>query len=283
MATVEFALTTNLAAVDTFEINATFDDTMKGLVAMMDPYAGQIVTADDVPTAKSDLAKIRKIKARIEDVRKDVKRQYMEPYNRFEERCKELVAVCESAENNLDRQIKGYSEAAKGEKRERLAAYFAENIGDMSDFLTFDTIYVKKWENVTYAEDKAKEDIQKGINICKNSVNAIRGLHSEFETALLDYYKQSHSLEGTLAKDRELQAMKEAEQRKREAAQARQTEQKPQARPEPRPEPVAEAPKAPEKKYTVDFRVVATREQLDELRQFLIRYGYQFGKVPKEG
>ena len=283
--TVEFGLVTDLRAYDTMQIEATFDQTLAGLVEMMNPYAGVVVTEADVPTAKSDLAKIRKVKARIEDVRKDVKRQIMAPYTRFEERCKELTAVCEKAETNLDQQIKGYAESAKGEKRERLALFFRENIGDMADYLTFDVIYNKRWENATYDEAKAQDDIQKCINICRNSVNAIRGLNSEYETALLDYYRETHSLEAVLQKNNDLKARAEAERKRRETAIA--AVQKPEpARPEPPVQKPQEAPKpqtAKEKVYTLDFRVSGTAEQIDELRKFLIRTGMSFGKVPKEG
>ena len=61
------------------------------------------------------------------------------------------------------------------------------------------------------------------ISKCDSSIAAIRGLNSEFETTLLEEYKQCHDLPTVLKKDQALKRVKEIEeQRKAEQEQRRQ-------------------------------------------------------------
>ncbi len=115
-------------------------------------------------------------------------------------------------------------EAAEQEKKNRLAEYFAQVVGDMAEWLTFDDCFNPKWLNATYAESTAQVDINAAIDRCRADLNAIRALQSEFETTLLDEYTRTRNLSAVLVKNETLGRMKAAEEeRKRKDGGCRQS------------------------------------------------------------
>ena len=59
----------------------------------LENYKGIVVTQDTIKESKKDLSELRKLKDSIEDARKKVKKEWMQPYTEFEGRCKELVSL----------------------------------------------------------------------------------------------------------------------------------------------------------------------------------------------
>lgn len=316
MSAAEFRITTDLAPLRQFQIEANFEETKAWLTENLEPLRTMAVTPESTAQAKQYRAAVRKIRDRIDESRKMAKAAALEAYSSFETKCKELTALCEEAANALDVQIKAMEEAAKQEKKDRLAAYFAHVVGDMAEWLTFDDCFNPKWLNATYAESTAWMDINAAIDRCRADLNAIRALHSEFETTLLDEYTRTRNISAVLVKNETLGRMKAAEEeRKRKeseaaakyaaAQQQKMTPLKPECIGESdeyevidivgtvepqRTQPVNdlvdedghEMPAAQEPEYKVDFRVFGTARQLDGLKAYMQKNGIRFMPVPQE-
>lgn len=281
------------------DIQANFDECKAALTEMMQPYKTLIVSEDTLPQAKADRARIRKVAARIDEARKEVKRIYTEPLAVFEGKCKELTAICSEADQNIDKQVKEFDQKRKDAKVEELRAYFFEHVGDVADYLSFPHIFNPRWENATYAIEAAKADIMREITACVSAVNAIRTLHSPFETTLLDLYRQHHDLAECMNKHEQLTALREMEEKRRAqvdaqraAAAAQRAAQPPMPTNEPAPAPQIDVPEeeAPsvepdvaEPIYVVDFRVYVTKAQGMALKAFFKENGIKFGRVPNNG
>lgn len=222
MSAAEFRITTDLAPLRQFQIEANFEETKAWLTENLEPLRTMAVTPESMSQCKQYRASIRKVSARIDESRKMAKAAAQEAYSSFETKCKELTALCEEAANALDVQIKAMEEAAKQEKKNRLAEYFAQVVCDMAEWLTFDDCVNPKWLNATYAESTAQMDINAAIDRCRADLNAIRALHSEFETTLLDEYTRTRNISAVLVKNETLGRMKAAEEeRKRKEAEPR--------------------------------------------------------------
>ena len=317
MSAAEFRITTDLAPLRQFQIEANFEETKAWLTENLEPLRTMAVTAESMSQCKQYRASIRKVSARIDESRKMAKAAALEAYSGFETKCRELTALCEEAAGALDVQIKAMEEAAKQEKKDRLAAYFAQVVGDMAEWLTFDDCFNPKWLNATYAESTAQMDICAAIDRCRADLNAIRALHSEFETTLLDEYTRTRNISAVLVKNETLGRMKAAdEERKRKEAEAaakyaaaleetkrvanetmRQAEQKASdigrsvvetlgelSKPvnELVDEDGHEMPAAQDPEYKVDFRVFGTARQLDGLKAYMQKNGIRFMPVPQE-
>lgn len=317
MSAAEFRITTDLAPLRQFQIEANFEETKAWLTENLEPLRTMAVTPESMSQCKQYRASIRKVSVRIDESRKMAKAAALEAYSSFETKCKELTALCEEAAGALDVQIKAMEEAAKQEKKDRLAAYFAQVVCDMAEWLTFDDCFNPKWLNATYAESTAQMDVCAAIDRCRADLNAIRALHSEFETTLLDEYTRTRNISAVLVKNETLGRMKAAEEeRKRKEAEAaakyaealeeskrvadetmRQAEQKASetgrsvvetlgelAKPvnDLVDEDDHEMPAAQEPEYKVDFRVFGTARQLDGLKAYMQKNGIRFMPVPQE-
>lgn len=306
----EFSFEVNQAALDivrSVDVTANFAECQAALTEMMAPYKTLVVTEGDLPQAKADRARIRRVATRIDEARKEVKRVYTAPLKQFEDKCKELTAICAEADSNIDTQVKAFEQARKAEKVGRLRAYFAENVGDAQDYMTFEAIFNPRWENTTYTEDAARADILREISSCMTGVNAIRTLNSPFETTLLDLYRENHDLAACMTKHEQLTRLREMEEKRRaeqeaKAAQQRAAEQmaahdklaatekaaaeiaeqsKVSYQEIETPEPLV--PDVAEPVYVVDIRVYVTQNQSAALKAFFKEHGIKYGRVPKDG
>ena len=317
MSAAEFRITTDLAPLRQFQIEANFEETKAWLTENLEPLRTMAVTPESAAQAKQYRAAVRKIRDRIDESRKMAKAAALEAYSGFETKCRELTALCEEAAGALDVQIKAMEETAKQEKKNKLAAYFAQVVGDMAEWLTFDDCFNPKWLNATCAESTAQMDVCAAIDRCRADLNAIRALHSEFETTLLDEYTRTRNISAVLVKNETLGRMKAAEEeRKRKEAEAaakyaealeetkrvadetmRQAEQKASetgrsvvetlgelSKPvnELVDEDGHEMPAVQEPEYKVDFRVFGTARQLDGLKAYMQSNGIRFMPVPHE-
>lgn len=311
MPDLEFKLTTDIAPVRDMRIAANFDEVKAWLHEVISPYSKLVLTEADVPNAKADLARIRKVKTVLEDYRKSVKRDFMKPVTEFEERVKtELMPELYEGETNLSEQINKYAEQRKAEKLAALRTYFDDNVGEMKPYLRYEQIENSRWGNVTFSVDAAEAEIKQAIDMCADGVDAIRGLESEFEATLLTAYAKNHDLAAVMKMNSELAETKRREDARREAEEARrreaeaarkEAEEREKARQEAarasaqaqaakfklddEPAPAQEAQetaipdKPQEKVYTLAFRVHATRSQLMELRAAFDRIGITFEKI----
>ena len=314
---VEFRITSDLQEIRKQAITTNYADVKAWVDGVAEQYRSIVVTEDGVQAAKQDRANLRKLQANIDQVRKECRAAALAVSAETEANCKELVATLETAVQSLDTQAKAFETQRKEEKKNRLSAYFDQAVCDMAEWLTFDDCFNPKWLNATYAESAAWSDIDAAIDRCRADLNAIRALHSEFETTLLDEYTRTRNISAVLVKNETLCRMKAVEEeRKRKETEAaakyaalleeskrvadetmRQAEQKASETGKsvtetlgemPRPvndlvdEDGHEMPSAQEVEiYTVDFRVHGTAAQLTGLNVYMRERGIRFGRVPK--
>lgn len=303
---VEFRITSDLQEIRKQAITTNYADVKAWVDGVAEQYRSIVVTEDGVQAAKQDRANLRKLQANIDQVRKECRAAALAVSAETEANCKELVATLETAVQNLDTQAKAFEARRKEEKKNRLSAHFDQAVCDMAEWLTFDDCFNSKWLNATYPESTAQMDINAAIDRCRADLNAIRALHSEFETTLLDEYTRTRNISAVLVKNETLCRMKavEEERKRKEAEAAAKYEEQKAACAAVRMasagdavieehsevgqviaaverEAFERAVSEPEPTYTVDFRVFGTAAQLDELRVYMRTKGIRFGRVPE--
>ena len=312
---MEFCITSDLQEVRKQVITTNYPAVKKWAESVVAQYENIVVTPDTISQAKADRASLRKAQSGVSDVRMEMRAAALSTCAAEESNCKDLEAVFERGVQALDVQIKAMEEAAKQEKKDRLAAYFAQVVGDMTEWLTFDDCFNPKWLNATYAESTAQMEICAAIDRCRADLNAIRALHSEFETTLLDEYTRTRNISAVLVKNETLTRMKAAEEeRKRKDAEAAAKYEAAQQQKAPlKPECIGESdeyevigiegtakfqqvqpvndlvdedghemPAAQDPEYKVDFRVFGTARQLDGLKAYMQKNSIRFMPVPQE-
>lgn len=253
-----------LAIVKNTVINANFDEVKSVLTEMTEPYKNLVVTADMIPVAKSDRAKIRRVASTIDEYRKTVKRVYTQQFSAFETKCKELTAICAEASGNLDTQIKEYEEAAKKKKIDELEFFFQELPKEHGDFISFRDIYDERWKNATFAIEDAKDIIRARVAENDVAVDTILELKSPFEVALLYQYRLCHDMTAVLQHKRRLE-----EEADKGFAEAKEDAEKPSKEVDFKVTP---------SKLLIDLTQV-DRTQIIKLKGYLVRNGFPFRTI----
>lgn len=191
-------------------------------------YAAVVVTEDSVKDGKRFLADIRKEKKALDDERKAIKTQWMAPYDAFEKRAKQIIALYDEPVKIINDQLTEFEEQRKAMKRQEIEAAYDFVKGDLADWLSLDRIYNPKWENATYSAKKVREDMELIFDQMKVSISTIKSMKSEFEADALRVLKETGSLQNAIAEINELQKQKERfmEQARQEAERERQEKER---------------------------------------------------------
>lgn len=220
-------------------IESNFEEIKEALGLQMTAYLELELNVGNIKERKADLATLRKIRKAVDDRRKEVKKTFNKPYEEFESKVKEVLAVIDEPINMIDAGLKGFEEKRIAEKIEHAKQIHAEQVGEFSEYLPFSASYKSTWKNATCSDNEIISDIQEQVIKVKNDLNVIKGLHSEIEEQLLEAYKTTGNLAAVVQKNTEYIEIKRqielAEQQKKEEDAARET-----AKAEPVAEPVAE-------------------------------------------
>lgn len=202
------------------EITTNFEEIETNLKVIAADYKGIIVTEDTLKQCKKDVSDLRKIIKDIEDRRKAIKKQWNVPYQKFEEKCKQLETVIEEPIEEINKQVAVFEQKRIDEKKEHLASLYSENIEGYSEYIPFEETLGDKWQNVSFADKDYLYDLSEMKVKIKSDLAAISCLHSEIEQDVISAYKNSgNNLSVAIQKNSDyLSAKEKAEQRVREEA-----------------------------------------------------------------
>ena len=195
-------------------ISFNFAEIKTELEIQMTAYSSLVITEDGQTEAKKDLATLRKIRKAFDDRRKQVKGEFMKPYDEFEVKAKELLAVIDKPINLIDSKLKDFEADRIAKKQAHLRELYDANINGLETYLPFETLKRPQWDNKS-ADDKAIIcDIQEQVVKVQSDLSAIKALQSEVEDECLMAYKASgNNLAAAIQKNSDyLNAKKRAEE-----------------------------------------------------------------------
>ena len=294
MAEIQFEVMTDLAVMNPQHIETNFEAVDAYLTEAMAPYTQLVVTEDSIVDAKKTLAALRKLKDGINAQKIAVKREWMKPYTEYEDKAKQLMSRVEAGISNIDGQVKDYDARRKEQKMAELKEYFERACVErgIGVFLTWDSIKNPKWANLGYSQDDAEKEIDEAIDTVDQDISCISERNSPFLASMLDEYRRSRNLREALAVEKRLQALQEAEERKkaerlaetfREEEESADAQDANLAAPEPqapqfiRPAEEVEPPKP--KLYDLAFKVKVTMRQAHALKAFFSEQGIEYHKI----
>lgn len=179
------ALELKLSEFHPVPVSFNYQELKKEIAERTLPYKGLIVTEDAIPTAKADLAKLRKLEKAIDDRRKDVKKEYNAPYMEFEAKVKDILSDIQEAEQNIDSQVKGFEKQAEDEKLSQIQKFFGLAFGELAKDVRFEKVYNPKWLNKGYKMAEIEKEIAAAANKLYADIEVVKGLKSPHETSLL--------------------------------------------------------------------------------------------------
>ena len=126
-------------------IEFNFAELKQEITSKAELYKNMVYTDDSIKEAKADKATLNKFITALEDKRKEVKKQCLQPYEEFEKQIKELVAIVDEPVKLIDQQVKNYEEKKKADKLEKIKEFW-ESV-EHPEWLTCGKIFDQKWLN----------------------------------------------------------------------------------------------------------------------------------------
>ena len=143
------------------DINTNVENLKESLRNEVEPFVGyEIEDETQVSEGKDVLAKLRKIRKMIDDEKKRVKSEYMEPYTSFEKHVKEMFGDIDKAIKEIDEQVKLYEQMRKDEKYQEIKDYY-DIVG--IEEVPLDLIFKTQWLNKGYKEKDWMKELDKEI------------------------------------------------------------------------------------------------------------------------
>ena len=277
-----------------------YADVKEGVERKLAQYKDRVYTADMIGGAKADRAGLNKLADAIAAKRREVKAWYLEPFQAFENQCKEVESMIAEASGEIDAQVKAFEAAEKDAKRAALAAYYDETAGELREMGPVTAIFNPKWLNKSYRLEAAKMEIDATVQRIRDSLETIRTSCGADVAACMDVYlHEGLDLSAAIRKHQQLEKVRAAEAQRVAQQEQQSLPQKledlrasltgtpaPDAEATPPAAPVASAPApadaaSPAERPYMDFRVYyESRAQLMGLRQYMIDHNIHFGRVP---
>lgn len=213
-------------------IDFNFEELKEEITNKSALYKNMVYTDETIKDAKSDRALLNKFKTALEDKRKEVKKQCLEPYNQFEKQIKELVAIIDEPVKLIGEQITEFEDREKAEKHEQIIELF--NKAGFQSFVTLEQIYDPKWLNKSVSLKSIEEELTNAVYRIGHDVTTINSL-KEYSFEALEHYKKTLDLASAIAEGQRLADIQkrklehEAELKAREDLAKKQAEEKAKA------------------------------------------------------
>lgn len=288
---MELIIKTDLQAFPA-RIEYNHEELKAELSEQLKKYQNIVVTEDSVKEFKQDKANLNRLKTALEDKRKEVKKQCLQPYENFENNIKELVALVEKPIKVIDNQLKEIENKKKEEKANEIEKIYHENIGVFEPLVPLNKIFSSKWLNTTYKLNDIIWEIKELKTKLESGLQIIEGLNSEFEQQIKDKFFETLDISKALQENTRLKEFKEKqkmmEQQKERQVRQFLEQQKNEKAQEIQNQEVKEQQQIEERQleqqYTenlqvLDIRVWITAKQKILLYRFFKDNNIQFGRV----
>ena len=261
-------------------IEVNFSELESSLLEMLAPYKNRVITADMMGEAKEARATLNKVLKSIEDKRKDIKKQFLEPYNNAEASFKKLEVMVKEQSVYFDNIVKEVEQYEKNEKAIKIREFFNQT-GFV--LVEFSRISDEKWLNKGTTEKAWKEQLSSRIEKIKCDLAMVEKLDIDDHALMKSMYLKYLSLDVAM-KDYELmqESKKAVEVVEPVAVQTTiaVTEQPSPVQKIQQQAPASQPVTQQIELYTRTFTIVdCTEEQLIALGNFMYDNGINFKKV----
>lgn len=268
-------------------IDFNFEELKEEITNKSALYKNMVYTDETIKDAKSDRALLNKFKTALEDKRKEVKKQCLEPYNQFEKQIKELVAIIDEPVKLIGEQITEFEDREKAEKHEQIIELF--NKAGFQSFVTLEQIYDPKWLNKSVSLKSIEEELTNTVYRIGHDVTTINSL-KEYSFEALEHYKKTLDLAGAIAEGQRLADIQkrklehEAEVKAREDLAKKQAEERAKAEASLHEEPEEIAQEEPQqavevKRQWIKFVALLSKDDALALKEFCDNRGIEIKSI----
>jgi len=174
----------DVSEFQTGKITWNYEELKNALDAGLKNYAGVVYDESQIAEAKADRAKLNALEKALTAERLRLKKEFLTPFDDFENKCKELACKVKNVSSEIDAQIKKYEEAEKKKKREHLLAVWEkETSGIYTGGIDISPVWDDRWLNKTFKLPDAEKAVKDAAARVRLEIKQI----TTFDTAKADY------------------------------------------------------------------------------------------------
>lgn len=297
---MELKITTPMAPGILPEVQWNNEELRKDVAGKAEEYKNTAYTAEQLPEMRKDRAKLNALVTAFEDQRKRVKKFYNEPYTKFEDQVKEVLAPAREAIALIDKGLDEIEKKYRADRKAKMQELYEKYVGDLRGLVPFTRTVKEEYYKKAFTDKKLEQAYIDFFGRIREDMKALEELPERFRDKALLKYVESFSLSDALREGKRLEELEKAmeelekamEERRRnqEAEEAARDAVKQREEPQARPQAQAQQQEAPitepvntaneeEPIISLDFRAWGTKAQLMGLRQYMIDNNIKFGKV----
>lgn len=290
---MELKITTPMAPGILPEVQWNNEELRKDVAGKAEEYKNTAYTAEQLPEMRKDRAKLNALVTAFEDQRKQVKKFYNTPYDKFEKEVKEVLAPVRDAITLIDKGIAEVEKKYREDRKAKMQEMYEKYVGDLRGLVPFTRTVKEEYYKKAFTDKKLEQAYIDFFGRIREDMKALEELPERFRDKALLKYVESFSLSDALREGKRLEELEKAmEERRRnqEAEEAARDAVKQREEPQARPQAQAQQQEAPitepvntaneeEPIISLDFRAWGTKAQLMGLRQYMINNNIKFGKV----
>lgn len=268
------------------QITFNYEELKQELTEKVSMYETLVYDDTQIKEAKADKANLNKLKKALNDERIRREKEYMKPFNLFKEQVNEIIGIIDKPIAVIDAQVKEYEEKEKGEKRQKIEAYWQGELREdittiPPEWLKLEQIWDDRWLNKTVSIATAKEDIKKWLRTISEDLETLAAM-PEFGFEATEVYKTTLDMNKALNEGRRLAEIQKRKQEQEAQAKA-QAEAEAAKAEEPKPEPpkpdfINPPVEEPPAKW-VNFSALLTTQQALALKDFFEVNHIQFKPI----
>lgn len=287
--TMELRITTQMDPGVLPEIQWNHEDLKKEIAVKAAEYEAIAYTDEQETEMRKDRATLNKLVTAFEDQRKQVKKFYQAPYDKFEAQVKEVLQPVRKAIETIDAGLSEIERDYRVKKTNKMRELYEASVGDLKGILPFEKTIREEWYKKSITDKKLAQGYTDLFGRIRSDLESLEELPERFRDKAMLRYMETYSLSDALREGKRLEEVErvmEDRRKKQEEEAARKAEIKK----EEKKAETSESYTAPQETIEqnastedpvmcLDFRVWGTREQLMVLRQYMIDNHLKFGKV----
>lgn len=283
-----------------------FDELREQLNNYLEQYRGAAFTEESRVFAKTVVSELRKLKKAVNDRKIEVKKAFMQPYEEFDSKTKELMALIDGPIELIDSQVKVFEKKRAEERKRLIRDIYEEKAGELAGYGPLEKIYSAKWENASTSRKKIEEEMEQAFFSIRMDVESLKLMRVDPDVVgfALDKYKKGDTAIESMRKANEFaELMEKRKKAEEEAARKRleEEEKKRAAEEAAKHVPVQETAREPETGFMRDpvpepdagfslpfvtpatrkatYRIVASEHEIEGLELYMNSIGISFERM----
>jgi hypothetical protein len=143
----------------TLEFN--FKELDKQIEEYVNKYKDLVINEEQVKSSKKIRADLNSTAKELNDKKIKVKKEFLEPYTKFESKVKQIILKITNVSDNINNQIKKYEQETKDNKQKEIKDYFIQEVD--RKYINFDLIMDTKWLNASVSITQWKQEMENKV------------------------------------------------------------------------------------------------------------------------